>query len=53
MGTRPEPIGDLRVATAEAADQAAPRFDGYGVPLGVRFRIGSIAHTKARDGLRA
>jgi hypothetical protein len=52
MGTWPEPIG-MCVATAEAADQAVPRFDGYGVPLGVRFRIGSIAHTKARYGLRA
>jgi hypothetical protein len=31
MGTRPEPIG-ICVATAEAADQAVPRFDGYGVP---------------------
>jgi hypothetical protein len=36
-----------------ADDQAVPRFHGYGVPLGVRFRIGSIAHTEARYGLRA
>ena len=52
IGTRPEPIGGC-VATAEAAHQAVPRFDSYGVPPRRRFRIVSIAHTKARDGLRS
>jgi hypothetical protein len=52
MGTRREPIG-TRVTAGEVAGQAVPRVDGHGVPVAVRFRIGSIAHTKARDGLEA
>jgi hypothetical protein len=52
MGTRRELIRNL-VAAEEATGQAVPRFDRCGCPLAVRFRIPSITHTKARDGLEA
>lgn len=38
MGTRPEPTW-MCVATAEAADQAVPRFDGYGPRRAVPNRV--------------
>jgi hypothetical protein len=57
MGTRPEPIG-ICVATAEAADEAVPRFDRYGGPSrqsGSESRPSPIqrrATTSERDALK-
>jgi hypothetical protein len=52
MGTRPEPIEDFGPHRRDGGPDGATLRRLRRALLAIRFRIGSITHTKARDGLR-